>query len=77
MTEQEIKAEHDRLSPIVFEGAPDLSKWASMGRDGIWHCHGVEINDSIGYFHPRSWLCKNQPETTLDWTQTLIERGDE
>lgn len=90
MTEQEIKAEHDRLRPIVFQFKTRKAQWAAMDNDGmwfvfhklpelfehkttgIWNHTEVSTPDYIPY-----QKCKNQPETFLDWTDTLIKRGDE
>ena len=82
----EIKAEHERLHDILFEGAPDTYRgeimFAAMDKTGWWywyfekpvgHCLGawgrLGCKDDVPYSE-----CKNQPETTLDWTQTLIRR---
>lgn len=70
MTEQEIKAEHDRLRPILFDGAPEYVSKAYLD-DGEWIW--VNYKGDIPWHY---YLSHNQPKTTLNWTDTLIERGD-
>ena len=88
MTEQEIKAEHDRLRPIVFEGAPDGFKWASMDWNGDWFLYKMkpEINKAnMLWIHTQVKTTSFKPcvmlitqhKTSLNWKQTLIERGFE
>lgn len=86
MTEQEIKAEKARLHDIVFhELAPDF-KFAAMDKDGSWfgyykrpkflsknHDGWSHTEVMTPVYKPYSEI-KTQPETTLDWTETLIER---
>jgi|GEM_PF-7086280 hypothetical protein len=76
----EIKAEHERLRPILFEGAPPDAEYFYMSSAGRW-CYMSEsrprpdehygiwesVITCVGY-------CKNQPETTLNWRDTLIRR---
>lgn len=82
MTPEQIKAEHDRLRPILFVGAPKWVKFAAENKNRnwcwfefkprYWSYSGIWDNDN-----GRCKYTKNQPETMLDWTQTLIKRGDE
>ena len=78
MTKEQIKAEHDRLRPVVFEGAPDETTHAAMDKSGQWSAY--ELIDDGEWLpdlsHAMWFICKNQPETTLDWRDTLIERGE-
>ena len=66
--------ERERLRSIVFEGAPDWCTHAAMEDDGIWFWLEMPWTDWINGATGNFDSCKNQPETTLDWTQTLIER---
>ena len=74
-----IKAEHDRLRPILFEDAPDWANVACRSEKGVWQHVGKKLLEPA--FHGnwewgsvQSYYCKNQPETTLDWKDTLIKR---
>ena len=83
--QKELKRLHD----IVFEGAPDFEpdciSWSAMGKNKKWHMfrgkpkydidRGIWRNDSMLRW-VTEWECKSQPETFLDWTETLIKRGD-
>lgn len=89
MTEQQIKAEHDRLRTILFDGAQVWFadwQWAAMDINEVWYFfrekpkfdtyYGVWRTDTL-----LRWLtkqeCNSQPKTTLHWTDTLISRGEE
>jgi hypothetical protein len=79
MDEARKEQERDRLHDLVFDGAPELAKWAAKDKTGWWYmydekpwCDLVECWDS----EATTWTheCKNQPETELVWTDTLIRR---
>lgn len=87
MNEQEIQAEKDRLRPLLFKGVAEQFKYAARDGDNKWFIYKSEpIRNKRA---ASEWLCsgvhatayravmwsENQPETTLGWTQTLIERG--
>lgn len=83
MTPEQIKAEHDRLRPILFEGAPDWATHAFKFHLGQWFLYGHNLPNPL--LNEGRWrttdcgryiTCKNQPETTLNWKDTLIKRGD-
>jgi hypothetical protein len=79
--------ERERLHDLVFEGAPEWAKWAVklriMGRSSyawVWlsdkPVKGVSTwlkkqPVSLGF---NESICKTQPDTELDWPETLIRR---
>jgi len=82
--EKELKRLHD----IVFEGAPSKFMYAAQDWSGSWFIYRaipkLEIKDSM-WIHselvPSMWFkpclrVKARPKTTLNWTDTLIKRGD-
>ena len=71
MNNQDKQQELKRLHDIVFEGAPDGVTFALMGDESTWF-YGAFCDG----FPPVLRRCKTQPETTLNWTETLIKRGD-
>lgn len=78
--------ERERLHDLVFDGAPDDFKWAARDWNNDWFlyknkpvydsasdqqwCH-TDVHTSV--FKP-CVMSKNQPETELDWADTLIWR---
>ena len=83
MTNDEIKLEHDRLRPILFEGAPDWCEYARVNRRSLcWEWLNKHPDDECdGYLTATidviTLVCTNQPDTSLDWYQTLIFKGYE
>ena len=89
MTKEQIKAEHDRLRPIVFKMVD--CEYVCMNRNGQWvgfddkpnidemsQSWGLGSGETFPTLQTvRSFWLTNSPETTLDWNDTLIERGDE
>ncbi len=73
--------ERDRLRGLLFEDAPSNCKYAARDEDGEWFlyvCQPIDIND-----YRERWVfgmpfmpAKNQPETFLDWKETLISRHE-
>lgn len=78
MTKEQIKAEHDRLRQIVFEGAPKGVAHSAMNIDGRWEWFfEMSLRVGVGGHYQVSKEpieSINQPETTLSWRDTLIER---
>lgn len=77
------QAEKDRLRPMLFEGAPDWAYHSFMDHTGRWWIRGFVLpTPNLVGMCWRVWdserveECKNQPETFLHWTDSLIERGD-
>jgi len=77
------EAEKKRLAKIVFEGEDDKYTHAFKHSDSIWFCvcfqepFACEINNK--WVFPSCSLpkkCKNQPETDLHWTETLLKRRE-
>lgn len=70
--------ELERLRGIVFEGAPDDVDAAAMYSDGVWvwFYPAKYIKGGVCFYqsHKEPELSKNQPETFLDWKETLIKR---
>ena len=80
----EIEQEKSRLAKLVFEGADVRIKYAFKNDIGnCWH-HSYEDPGKPSLDHG-FWLaivtsntppCKNQPDTKLNWTDTLLKRSD-
>jgi len=79
--------EINRLRDIVFEDADPKWNYAAMDQSERWNLYakkpvkhwpaysGIWIHTEVltPDYTPYA-ECKNQPETFLDWTETLIER---
>tara|TARA_R100001143_G_scaffold61969_1_gene64031 strand:+ start:2881 stop:3165 length:285 start_codon:yes stop_codon:yes gene_type:complete len=92
MSKQELNKtdELKRLAGEVFEGAPDWVKWAAMDsamadhnylKNSWWYWFESmpesKITYNIWYTHASEKAhCKNQPETDLPWTETILRRSD-
>jgi hypothetical protein len=86
MNKTEIEQERARLAGEVFEGAPDWCTYAAMDSDKQWNLYEVKpFTETRDGWVPPHWslcedgdldICKNQPETSLDWTDTLLRRSD-
>lgn len=80
MTPEQIKAEKARLHDIVFDGAPDWANCAVRSHRDRWF-----YLSETPFINAHRWeptvnstadICYTQPETTLDWKDTMIKRGD-
>jgi hypothetical protein len=73
--------ERERLHDLVFDGAPDWATHAFKfyGSKWFWFGHNLP-NPNVNNGKWETTNCgryrtsKNQPETELDWTETLIRR---
>jgi Cys-tRNA synthase (O-phospho-L-seryl-tRNA:Cys-tRNA synthase) len=74
MDEARKEQERDRLHDLVFDGAPDYVEYAMQEPDGGWFTGGMKPDRKRMGWRYDFTRCKNQPETELDWTDTLIRR---
>ena len=71
--------ERDRLRGLLFEDAPDWATYAAMDRGCNWYFYGQQLihgEEMWFYDVADSGRCKIQPETFLDWKETLISRHE-
>jgi hypothetical protein len=77
--------ERERLRGIVFKLLAKDFMWAAMNKSGAWYVYNskpdIRHNQNSWIYRPSQKLdgphfyyAINQPETKLDWTETLIER---